>query len=65
MFILVVREEGSERNNMPYLILLRMLGATVVGARSLEQARTKIESSTHAFVRSMGMLYSVEFGGLV
>jgi len=26
-----------------------MLGATVVGARSLEQARTKMESSTHAF----------------
>ncbi|KAK8869429.1 UbiD family decarboxylase [Apiospora arundinis] len=49
MFILVVREEGSERNHMPYLILLRMLGATVVGARSLEQARAKMESSTHAF----------------
>ncbi|KAK8095107.1 uncharacterized protein PG998_014331 [Apiospora kogelbergensis] len=49
MFILVVREEGSERNHMPYLILLRMLGATVVGARSLEQVRAKIESSTHAF----------------
>jgi len=49
MFILVVSEEGSERNHMPYLILLRVLGATVVGARSLEQARTKMESSTHAF----------------
>ncbi|KAK8013634.1 hypothetical protein PG991_009227 [Apiospora marii] len=43
MFILAVLENGSERKHMPYLVLLQMLGATIVGASGIEEVRERRE----------------------
>ncbi|KAK8120367.1 chromatin-binding protein RAD9 [Apiospora kogelbergensis] len=49
MRILAVLQKGSQRKHMPYFVLLQMLGATLVGAKSIEEAMTGTEGSGHTF----------------
>ncbi|KAK8007179.1 exoglucanase 1 [Apiospora arundinis] len=50
MRILTVLQKGSQRKHMPYFVLLQMLGATLVRAKSIEEAMAETEGSGHTAV---------------
>ncbi|KAK7937575.1 uncharacterized protein PG986_014443 [Apiospora aurea] len=49
MLILAVLEKCSEREHMPYFVLLQMLGATIVDTSSVKETKAIMEGSTQAF----------------